>query len=91
MNMISIDEFVSRKKLKFKTEKSKVAWFKKLKAESLVKLGDTYFINRKEAEQLLAEDLVHKIKIKKQRAIQAKINFRIKKKRKIFPKRDEAS
>ena len=89
--MISIDEFVSRKKLKFKSEKSKIAWFQKLKAESLVKLGVTYFINEKEAEQLLNQQLIHKIKIKKQRIIQAKINFRSRPKRKVLRKREEAS
>ena len=91
--MISIDEFLLQKKLKFKSEKSKIAWFKKLKAESLVKLGDTYFINKNEAERLLNEHLIHKIKIRKQRSIQALINFHSDKKRKpkILPKREEIS
>ena len=89
--MISIDEFVSRKKLKFNSEKSKIAWFQKLKADSLVKVGITYFINENEAEQLLNESLMHKIKIKKQRSKQARINFGIGKKRKILPKREEVS
>jgi hypothetical protein len=88
--MISIDEFVSQKKLKFKTEKSKIAWFQKLKAESFVKLGATYFIDKNEAEQLLNEDLLRKIKVKKQRINQARINFKLNKKKKVLPKREEA-
>jgi hypothetical protein len=89
--MISIDEFVSRKKLKFKSEKSKIAWFQKLKAESLVKLGVTYFINENEAEKLLNEDLLRKIKVKKKRIDQARINFKLNNKRKVLPKREEVS
>lgn len=91
MNMISIDEFVSRKKLKFKSEKSKIAWFKKLKAESFVKLGITYFINENEAKQLLNEDLIRKIKVKKKRINQARMNFKLDTKRKVLPKREEVS
>ena len=93
MKMISIDEFLSRKKIKFKNEKAKIAWFQKLKAESLVKLGATYFINESEAEQLLKETLIHKIKIKKQRVNQARINFCIGKnrKRRLLPKREDAT
>jgi hypothetical protein len=89
--MISIDEFVSKKKLKFKSEKSKIAWFQKLKAESLVKLGVTYFINENEADQLLNEDLIRKIKVKKKRINQARINFKHDKKRKVLPKREQVS
>jgi hypothetical protein len=36
--MISIDQFVARKRLKFGSEKSKIAWFRRLKAESFVNL-----------------------------------------------------
>ena len=89
--MISIDEFVTRKKLKFKSEKSKIAWFRNLKAESLVKLGTTYFISENEAERLLNDDLVRRIKVKKQRIIQARINFRSNTKRRVLPPRKEAS
>lgn len=91
MNMISIDEFVSKRKLRFKSEKSKIAWFQKLRPESLVKLGVTYFINEDEAERLLSEDLARKIRVKKQRINQARINFKLNNKRKILPKREEVS
>lgn len=89
--MISIDQFVTRKKLKFGSEKSKIAWFRRLKSESLVKLGVTYFINEKEAEQLLNEELIRKIKTKKKRSNQARINFKLDKKRRLSPKREEVS
>jgi hypothetical protein len=89
--MISIDQFVSQKKLKFVSEKSKIAWFKRLKAESFVPLGSTYFINEKEAEQLLANELTRRINTKKQRSKQARINFKLNKKRKLFAKREELS
>lgn len=42
---ISIDQFIAQKKLRFVTEKSKISWFKRLKAESFVKVGATFFIN----------------------------------------------
>lgn len=89
--MVSIDEFLSRKKIKFKSEKAKIAWFQKLRAQSLVKLGATFFINEKEAEILLTETLMHKIKIKKQRANQARINFGLdkNKRRRMLPKRED--
>jgi hypothetical protein len=91
MNMISIDQFVAQKKLKFESEKSKIAWFKRLRAESFVKLGVTYFINEGEAEQLLGEELARKIKIKKKRSNQARINFKLNRKPKRLPKREEVS
>lgn len=89
--MISIDQFVNQRKLKFVNEKSKIAWFKRLRAESFVKLGVTYFINETEAENLLNEELIRKIKTKKQRIKQAQINFKLNKKRKILKKREEVS
>lgn len=90
--MISIEQFVIQKKLRFLNEKSKIAWFRRLKAESFVKLGATFFIDEKEAEQLLTGELIRKIKVKKQRSKQARINFKLDKKRKRFlPKREEVS
>ena len=91
MAMISIDEFVVRKKLKFKNQKSQVAFFQKLQPDSLVKVGITYFINQNEADELLNKELIRKIKTKKQRAKQARINFKLDKKRKLFQKREEVS
>jgi len=47
----------------------------------------TYFRN----EKLLNEELIRKIKTKKQRSNQARINFKLNKKRKLLPKREEVS
>jgi hypothetical protein len=91
MKMVSIDQFTAQKKLKFGSEKSKIAWFKRLQPESLVKIGVTYFIGEEEANRLLAEDLTRKIRVKKKRISQAKINFKIKNKRKKLPPREEVS
>ncbi len=89
--MIAIDQFVSQKKLRFLNEKSKIAWFRRLNAESFVKLGATFFIDEKEAEQLLTQELIRKIKVKKQRSKQARINFKLDKRRNRFAKREEVS
>lgn len=62
-----LDQFLREKQITFKSEKSKMNWVRKLKPETLVKIGVTYFIQEQEMEKLIQEHLEQQIKIRKSR------------------------
>ena len=82
--MITIQKFLKERDISFSTEKKALNWVRKLKPESLVRVGNSYFIDPKEMEKLLTEYVAKQIlirrRLKKQRSAQAKKNFKGKRK-----------
>jgi hypothetical protein len=66
--MITIDTFLKDNEIVFKTQKSKLNWFRGLKSLSLIRIGQTYFIDQIEMEILLSRDIEkRKIALRKRR------------------------
>ena len=64
---ININEFVKEYNLSFKSEKSKINWFKKLKSETLYRIGESWFISKIEFEKLFEGYAENQIAIKRNR------------------------
>lgn len=63
-NDINIEDFLAEKRIKFKSNKQAVAWVKRnLKPVSLLKVGPSYLVDKREVEKL------YNIYIKQQREI----------------------
>lgn len=69
---LTLDNFISKIKLKFKDSKTKLAFFKKLKLTGLIKIGDVFFIHEEEAVQKMAEFLGTQKQIQTERQLRLK-------------------
>lgn len=71
----------SKNKIKFSNEKKSLNWIRKLKPKTLFRIGDSYFADKKELDELLAKYSTQQIetqrRLRKQRAQQARKNFGI--------------
>lgn len=73
--MKNLQEILQNRKIQFETEKKAINWIKSLQPKSLVKIGQTYFIDEQEIEQLIENYFIKQISLRKKRAAQARKNF----------------
>ena len=77
--MINIYDFLKTKKIVFADDKKALNWVRRLKAETLVRIGDSYFADEVELDRLLESYINQQIKqrksLKARRATQARKNF----------------
>jgi len=74
--MKNLQQFLREQGIVFETEKKSIRWFKSLKPTFLVRVGNSYFLDEKEAEELLDKYMKKQLQIRKRRSTQAKINLK---------------
>ena len=83
MAMKNVVQLLKNKNISFETREKAINWVKKLKCESLVRIGSSYFVDEKELHRLVDTFLLRQVNLKKslknQRALQAKKNFHTRK------------
>ena len=73
--MMNLEKFLKANNINFKTERRAVAWVKKLKANSIVRIGSSYFIDELEMSELLSNYFNQQISLRKKRRLIAKKRF----------------
>ena len=78
--MLNIFKFLDNKQIHFANQKKALNWIRNLKPQTLVRIGESYFADEKELDQLLesyiAKQIALRKKMKTKRADIARKNFR---------------
>jgi hypothetical protein len=77
--MVYFFKFIKTNDIEFESKKQALRWIRSLKPNTLVRIGNSYFIKEDEINQLIESYFNQKIALKKKQSIQAKKNFAKKK------------
>ena len=73
--MITLKEFLQKKKINFEKDAQAVRWVRSLQPTSLVKIGQTFLISETEMNQLLKRDINKRQETRKKQIKNAETNF----------------
>ena len=73
--MISADRYLNNNDISFQTEKEKTNFLKGLKLNTLVKVGNSYFLDPDEMDKAIAAYIAQKLKTRRRRQQVARENY----------------